>query len=127
MKFTINDPPLSRLVLAIFNHQQTYPGSSSYERNFGLEKARRDLRRVADRALLRGEPEPVLPTAAQLRDEVGDLRADNPGMPERNTMYLTIMESLSGLTPTSAVAVIARFYRLPVVATEPDIPPSVMS
>jgi hypothetical protein len=127
MHFTIDDPPLNRLVLAIFTHQQTYPGSSSYERNFGLEKAMRDLRRFADEALLRSESEPVLPTAAQLRAELGDLRADQPEAPERNLMYLTILEALSGLTPTTALAVIARFYRLPFVVTEPDLPPSAMS
>ena len=42
-------------------------------------------------------------------------------------MYLTVLESLSGLTPTVALAVIARFYRLPFVVTDPNLPPSEMS
>jgi hypothetical protein len=126
MKFTIDDPPLGRLVLAIFTHQQTYPDSKAFERSHGLEKAAHDLRRFAAEALLRGEPEPLLPTAALLREEVGDLRAE-PNLREGNVMYLTILESLSGLTPTSALAVIARFYRLPFVAFDPNLPPSAMS
>jgi hypothetical protein len=126
MKFTIDDPPLSRLVVAIFTHQETYPGTSSFERNAGLEKASRDLRRFAAEALLRGENEPMLPTADRLRDEVGDIRAD-PNVLERNLMYLTILESLSGLTPTIALAVIARLYRLPFVVVDPNLPPSAMS
>jgi hypothetical protein len=126
MKFTIKDPPLGRLVLAMFTHQQTYPGSSAFERNYGLEKAAHDLRQFAADALLRGENEPILPTADQLREEVGDLRA-HPNAREGNIVYLTAMESLSGLTPTKALAVIARLYRLPFVLVDPNLPPSAMS
>jgi hypothetical protein len=126
MKFTIKDPPLGRLVLALFTQQQTYPASSAWERNVGLEKALRDLRLFADEALLRGETEPLLPTAARLREEVGDLRAD-PNVSEGNIVYLTILEALSGLTPAAALAVIARFYRLPFVAFDPNLPPAAMS
>ena len=92
----------------------------------GLEKAARDLRRFAAEALLHGEAEPVLPTAAQLREEVGDLRT-HPNVREGNIVYLTVMESLSGLTPTKALAIIARLYRLPFVVTDPNLPPSAMS
>jgi hypothetical protein len=126
MRFAIKDPPLGRLVLAMFTHQQTYPGSSSFERSYGLEKASRDLQRFADEALLGGENEPVLPTAARLREKVGDLRA-RPNVREGNIVYLTVMESLSGLTPTHALAVIERLYRLPFVVVEPNIAPSAMS
>jgi len=126
MKFTIDDPPLARLVHAILTHQNTYPGPNSFERNLRLEKAVRDLQRFAAEALLQGDAEPSLPTAVQLREEVGDLRAQHD-VREGNVMYLTVLESLSGLTPTVALAVIARFYRLPFVVTDPNLPPSEMS
>jgi hypothetical protein len=126
MKVTINDPPLGRLVHAVFTHQQTYPGSSAFERSYGLDKAAHDLRRFAADALLRGENEPVLPTADQLREEAGDLRA-KPNVREGKVVYLTVMESLSGLTPTKALAVIARLYRLPFVLVDRNLPPSAMS